>query len=251
MSEPRVFVDMDLKEGDAVTLPDAAYHHLVVVLRRVRDDAVTLFNGHGGEYGVTIESLAKKTVTVRVREFRSVSRESALQVTLAQAVSKGERMEYTIQKAVELGVTEIQPLVTDHVVVRLSEERWQRKQEHWQGIAVAACEQSGRTRIPRIAAVLDLRDWLSAVPPDTVKLTLAPSASTLRGKVKHNGQPVALLVGPEGGLSDMETKLSDIAGFTSLSLGPRILRTETAGVVALAMIQSMWGDLGAALAPGK
>jgi len=248
---PRVHVDLELREGASVALPDAAYQHLVVVLRRVHDDPVVLFNGRGGEYAVTIESLAKKKVTVRVREFRDVSRESPVSVTLAQAVSKGERMDYTIQKAVELGVTEIQPLVTDHVVVRLNEERWQRKQEHWQGVAVAACEQSGRTRVPRVAPVVDLRDWLQAVPAGTLRLTLAPSAATLRGKVRHDGQPVALLVGPEGGLSELETKLSDLAGFTSLSLGPRILRTETAGVVALAMIQSMWGDLGAALAPGK
>lgn len=248
---PRIHVDLDLREGQVVALPEAAYQHLVVVLRRVHDDPVVLFNGRGGEYAVTIDSLAKKTVTVRVREFLDVSRESPLHVTLAQAVSKGERMEYTIQKAVELGVTEIQPLLTDHVVVRLSEERWLRKQEHWQGIAVAASEQSGRTRVPRVAAVLDLRDWLNAVPANTVKLTLAPSAATLRGRVKHAGQPIALLVGPEGGLSEMETKLADLAGFTSLSLGPRILRTETAGMVALAMIQSMWGDLGSALAPGE
>jgi 16S rRNA (uracil1498-N3)-methyltransferase len=251
MSDPRVFVDIELKEGDALALPPEAYHHLVVVLRRVRDDHVILFNGRGGEYDVTIESLAKKSVTVRVREFRNVQRESPVAITLAQAISKGERMDYTIQKAVELGVTAIQPLVTDHVVVRLSEERWQRKLEHWQSIAVAACEQSGRTRVPKIAPVLDLRDWLNICPADALKLTLAPSGSTLKGKVKHAGQPVALLVGPEGGLSDMEVNLSDISGFTSLSLGPRVLRTETAGMVAIAMVQSMWGDLGAALAQGK
>jgi 16S rRNA (uracil1498-N3)-methyltransferase len=250
MTEPRIYVDLDLRENEAVTLPEAAYHHLVVVLRRVRDDAVTLFNGRGGEYGVTIESLAKKTVTVRVREFRKVERESPLDITLAQAVSKGERMDYTIQKAVELGVTAIQPLVTDHVVVRLSAERWERKLEHWQSIAVGACEQSGRTRVPKIMPVLDLRDWLNALPANALKLVLSPGV-TPAGKVKRSDEPVVLLVGPEGGLSDMEQKLSDLSGFTALALGPRILRTETAGVAALVMIQSMWGDIGAALAPGK
>lgn len=250
MTEPRIYVNLDLREGEAVTLPDHAYHHLVVVLRRVRDDSVTLFNGRGGEYGVTIESLAKKSVTVRVREFRNLERESPLNITLAQAVSKGERMDYTIQKAVELGVTAIQPLVTDHVVVRLSAERWERKLEHWQSIAVAACEQSGRTRVPKIAPVLELRDWLNALPANALKLVLSPGV-TPAGKVKRRDEAVVLLVGPEGGLSDMEQKLSDLSGFSALSLGPRILRTETAGVAALVMIQSMWGDIGAALAAGK
>jgi 16S rRNA (uracil1498-N3)-methyltransferase len=250
MSEPRVYVDLDLREGETVALPEGAYQHLVVVLRRVRDDPVILFNGRGGEYAVTIDSLAKKTVTVRVREFRDVQRESPLDVTLAQAVSKGERMDFTIQKAVELGVTSIQPLVTDHVVVRLNEERWLRKQEHWQSIAVSACEQSGRTRVPRVAAVVDLRDWLNAVPANAVKLVLAPGVAP-SAKLKPAGQPIVLLVGPEGGLSEMEMKLADLSGFTSLSLGPRVLRTETAGMVALATIQSVWGDIGSAITAGK
>lgn len=246
MTEPRIYADLELREGELVTLPDAAYHHLVVVLRRVRDDQVTVFNGRGGEYGVTIESLAKKQVAVRVREYRAVSRESGLPITLAQAVSKGERMDYTIQKAVELGVTAIQPLVTDHVVVRLTAERWERKLEHWQSIAVAACEQSGRTMIPRIAPVLDLRDWLNAVPASAIKLVLAPGAAP-PARLERRDESVLLLVGPEGGLSDMEQKLVDLAGFTALGLGPRILRTETAGMVALAMVQSVWGDLGSTL----
>ncbi|HUR40394.1 MAG TPA: 16S rRNA (uracil(1498)-N(3))-methyltransferase [Verrucomicrobiae bacterium] len=249
MNEPRVYVDIELREGDIVTLPQEAYHHLVVVLRRMKGDAVTLFNGRGGEYGVTLESIAKRSVDARVTAFRDVSRESALPVTLAQAVSKGERMDFTIQKAVELGVTEIQPLITDHVVVKLSEERWARKLEHWQSVAVSACEQSGRTRIPRIAPVIDLRDWLNALPAGALKLVLAPGAAA--GRLTRRAEPIALLVGPEGGLSDMELKLTDISGFVPVPLGPRILRTETAGMVALAVIQSAWGDLGASLSTGK
>lgn len=250
MSVPRVFVDMELTEGTAITLPEEAYRHLVVVLRRIKGDPVTLFNGRGGEYGVVIESIAKRAVSARVMEFRDVDRESRLHVTLGQAVSKGERMDYAIQKAVELGVTEIQPLVTDHVVVKLSEERWQRKLEHWQSIAVSACEQSGRTRVPRIAPVVDLRDWLNAVPAGAVKLVLAPGAAP-GTRLARRAEPVLLLVGPEGGLSDMELKLADLSGFMPVPLGPRILRTETAGMVALAVIQSAWGDLGASFATGK
>lgn len=250
MSVPRIHVDMDLAEGSAITLPEAAYRHLVVVLRRVKGDPVTLFNGRGGEYGVVIESLAKRAVTVRVLEFRAADRESPLHITLGQAVSKGERMDYAIQKAVELGVTELQPLVTDHVVVKLNEERWARKLEHWQGVVVAACEQSGRTRLPKLLPVLDLRDWLNALPAATLKLKLSPAAPQA-ASLKHEGQPVALLVGPEGGLSDHEENLADISGFSGLSLGPRILRTETAGLVALAVVQSLWGDLGSTKKAGR
>lgn len=250
MTEPRVYADVELTVGNTVTLPEPAYRHLIVVLRRIRGDAVTVFNGRGGEYGVVLETVGKRSVTARVREFRDVARESPLPVTLAQAVSKGERMDFTIQKAVELGVTEIQPLVTDHVVVRLSEERWQRKQEHWQGIAVAACEQCGRTRVPRIAPVLDLRDWLTACPPDATRLVLAPGAPAGAPARRAANQPLVLLVGPEGGLSELELKLADLSGFAPLSLGPRVLRTETAGMVALAVIQSQWGDLASVLNPG-
>jgi 16S rRNA (uracil1498-N3)-methyltransferase len=162
-------------------------------------------------------------------------------------------MDFTIQKAVELGVAALQPLVTDHVVVRLDAERWERKREHWQAVAAAACEQSGRTRVPAVAPVLDLRDWLNAVPANALKLALIPEnpARTLSPPPRHApGQPVLLLVGPEGGLSDLEQKLADISGFRRLTLGPRTLRTETAGMVALSVIQSLWGDLGSTLVKG-
>ncbi len=244
MSDTRIFVDLDLSEGETITLPAEAQHHLVVVLRRIRGDQVILFNGRGGEYRAELENVGKRTATARLLGFNEISRESRLSVTLAQAVSKGERMDYTIQKAVELGVTRIQPLVTDHGVVKLSEERWQRKQEHWQSIAIAACEQSGRTHVPKVAPVLDIRDWLTQCPPDALKLLLALDADTLMGELKHKDEPVVLLVGPEGDFSDIEKHLADLAGFSSLSLGPRLLRTETAGVVALSVMQALWGDLG-------
>jgi 16S rRNA (uracil1498-N3)-methyltransferase len=248
MSEPRVYVDMDLAAGAAIALGGTVYHHLVVVLRRIRGDAVTLFNGRGGEYAATIESMARRELMMRIGAFRDVNRESALPVTLAQAVSKGERMDFTIQKAVELGVTAIQPLLTDRVVVRLDAERWTRKQEHWQSIAVSACEQSGRTRIPRVAPVLDLNDWMPTIPADTFRLILSLSLGATPATVRRAaGQPIVLLVGPEGGWSEIERKLADLGGFTGLALGPRVLRTETAGMVALAVIQSQWGDLGASL----
>lgn len=246
MSEPRVYVDMGLADQATVTLGDAAYHHLVVVLRRIRGDAITLFNGRGGEYGANIETVGKRTLTARIWQFRDVERESPLPITLVQAVSKGERMDYTIQKAVELGVTAIQPVVTDRVVVRLDAERWARKQEHWQSIAVAAAEQSGRTRIPPVAPVMDLNDWMPTCPPDAFRLILSLTVTPTVVRRLPN-QPIVLLVGPEGGWTDIERKLADLTGFAGLALGPRVLRTETAGVVALAVLQSQWGDLGVSL----
>ena len=242
MSEPRVYVDLDLAVGLVMALPEEAYRHLVIVLRRIPNDAVTLFNGRGGEYAAKIESVAKRKLTVRIEDFRAVERESPLPVILAQAVSKGERMDYSIQKAVELGVGMIQPLITDHVVVRLDAERWARKQEHWQGVAIAACEQSGRTRVPKVLPVADLRDWLNTGPAEVLRLVLSPAAAPVALKRQAN-QPVVLLVGPEGGLSEVELKLADLAGFAALSLGSRVLRTETAGVVALSILQSKFGDL--------
>ena len=244
MSDTRVYVDMELRDGETVTLPESAYRHLVVVLRRIRGDTVTLFNGYGGEFEAVLESVKRDGVNARLTAFRDVNRESPLHITLAQAVSKGERMDYTIQKAVELGVTEIQPLITDHVVVKLDEERWMRKQEHWQSVAIAACEQSGRTRVPHIARVLDLRDWLNTAPVETLRLLLAMDAPSVLGEQQHHGQSVLLAVGPEGDFSEVEKSLLDLAGFVRASLGPRLLRTETAGVVALSVLQSLWGDLG-------
>jgi 16S rRNA (uracil1498-N3)-methyltransferase len=249
VTETRIYADIDLVDGAKVTLGDEAYHHLVVVLRRIRGDAIVLFNGRGGEYPATIETVGKRELGVRIGTLRNVERESPLPITLVQAVSKGERMDYTIQKAVELGVTAIQPVITDRVVVRLDAERWARKQEHWQGVVVAACEQSGRTRIPRVAAVRDLNDWMPTCPPDAFRLILSLSLGATPATIGRGpGQPIVLLVGPEGGWSEIERKLADLAGFAGLALGPRVLRTETAGVAALALLQSQWGDLGASLA---
>lgn len=245
MSTPRIFVDIELAQDATVTLPDAAYRHLVVVLRRIKGDSVTLFNGHGGEYTAVLDTVKRNGVTARVTGFSGTSRESPLNITLAQAVSKGERMDYTIQKAVELGVTAIQPLVTDHGVVKLNEERWQRKQEHWQAVAVSACEQSGRTRVPHVSRVIDLRDWLNALPADAVRIVLAINANRMLGQLPPSGLPILLAVGPEGDFSEVEQRLLDLAGFQRAWLGPRLLRTETAGVVALSVLQSLWGDLGA------
>jgi len=251
MTEHRVFVDAELAEGGLVELPQPVHHHLVVVLRRIRGDSVTLFNGRGGEYPAVLEALGKKTAMARVTGRREVERESPLAITLAQAVSKGDRMDYAIQKAVELGVHAVVPLITDRCVVRLSDERWERKQEHWQAVATSACEQSGRTRVPAVHKAVDLRDWVSTCPADALKLVLSPGLEPHAGGLSARPSSAVLLVGPEGGLSEVELRLADLAGFVGLPLGPRVLRTETAGVVALSVLQALWGDLGSAFQLGN
>lgn len=238
----RIFVDQVLSTDQILTLPEEASRHLVQVLRLREGDDFVLFNGQGGEYEAVLHHVAKREVQARIGRYDAVSRESLLPLTLAQCVSKGDRMDYTLQKAVELGVSAIVPLLSERSVVKLDAERWAKKMEHWRGIIISACEQSGRTRIPSLRTPLALDHWLNEAADSALKLTLAPTARrSLRG-IDPNQQPVLLLVGPEGGLSDAEIHLAERQGFDAVTLGPRILRTETAGVAALAAIQALWGD---------
>jgi 16S rRNA (uracil1498-N3)-methyltransferase len=242
VTKSRVFVNEPLSPGGQIILPADAARHLVQVLRMRLGEHFILFNGHGGEYEATLQAISKRETVATVGARRDVNRESPLHITLAQCVSKGDRMEYTLQKAVELGVTEIVPLLSSRTVVKLDAERWERKLEHWQGIVVSACEQSGRTRLPALRAVADISHWLRYSPTDSIKLVLAPGAREGLRKLKSTVKPVTLLVGPEGGLSNIEIVQAETLGFSPLSLGPRVLRTETAGVAALAAIQALWGD---------
>jgi 16S rRNA (uracil1498-N3)-methyltransferase len=237
----RIHVAEPLAADTSLTLPEAAARHVGQVLRMRAGEPLVLFDGSGGEYAASIESVERKSVRVRIGGFCAVERESPLEVTLAQCVSKGERMDYTVQKAVELGVRRIVPLLSARSVVRLDEERWERKREHWQGVAVSACEQSGRTRVPVVAAVCRLEAWLPAAP-DGSRLVLAPAGTVSLRSLGQLRSP-SLLVGPEGGLAEQELELARQHGFLALGLGPRILRTETAGVAALAAMQALAGDL--------
>ncbi|MGH8541252.1 MAG: 16S rRNA (uracil(1498)-N(3))-methyltransferase [Stenotrophobium sp.] len=238
----RIFLDQPLTTGDIITLPDDAARHLVQVLRMRVDETLIVFNGTGGEYEAILSSVNKRDAQARIGKFHDVNRESPLRVTLAQCVSKGERMDYTLQKAVELGVTEIVPLLSARSVVKLDAERWDKKLEHWRGVIVSACEQSGRTSLPVLHPVQALDAWLAATPTDALKLTLAPNASHGLRDIAADNRDIILLVGPEGGLSETEIRAAQAQGFTALALGPRILRTETAGVATLAAIQTLWGD---------
>lgn len=241
MAEPRIHLPGPLATGATLSLPEPAFRHVVQVLRMRTGEALILFDGGGGEYEARLEAVGKREAQVRVGAFRDVNRESPLRVTLAQAVSKGERMDYTIQKAVELGVSEIVPLLSERSVVKLDAERWDKKLEHWRGIAASACEQSGRTQVPLVRPVAELPRWLHE-PSAGLRLVLAPGAGGALPDQLPPAAPVVLLVGPEGGFSEAELDLARRQGCRPLQLGPRTLRTETAGLAALAVLQARWGD---------
>jgi 16S rRNA (uracil1498-N3)-methyltransferase len=219
----------------------AQAHHVIHVLRLQVGDALTLFDGHGTEYAAKITHSGKAALTLAVGVPCAVNRESPLAVVLAQGISSGERMDYTVQKCVELGVSVIQPLLTQRSVVRLSGERAEKRVAHWQAIAVAACEQCGRNQLPAVLPVQPLTQWL-ATPSSGARYLLSPLAQTRLRDTAHPHGAVTLLVGPEGGWDETEAAAARHAGFAPLALGPRVLRTETAAVAALAALQTLWGD---------
>lgn len=242
MRIPRLYLSQPLKEGDVITLDDNTANHSVKVLRLRENAPVILFNGEGGEFEATIETI-KKQVTVKVKQFIDVDRESALHIHLVQGISRGERMDYTIQKAVELGITEITPVMTDRCVVKLGAERAQKRLQHWQGVMVSACEQCGRTRMPKLNPVQKLDDWMDQ-PRQIPGLVLYHKADKTLSDITKPEEDITLLIGPEGGLEEAEIKHAVNKGFTEIQLGPRVLRTETAALTVLSAIQTLWGDLG-------
>jgi 16S rRNA (uracil1498-N3)-methyltransferase len=213
------------------------------VLRLRAGDALTLFNGRGGEYAGSIDKSHAGEVTVAVGEERAVERESPLSLTLAQGVSRAERMDLVVQKATELGVSCIVPLLTERSVVRLDAQQAARKVVHWRGIAIAACEQSGRNRVPELATPLALREFARDASRAGARLLLSPGAALRLDDVQPPVTQVTVLIGPEGGLSESEEDLARAAGFTPVRLGPRVLRTETAAIAALVLLQRNFGDL--------
>jgi 16S rRNA (uracil1498-N3)-methyltransferase len=240
--KPRLYVPEEVPAHGICALPPEQAHHAAHVLRLAAGDAVIAFDGRGNEYAATVQRISKAGVTLAVGEPHAVDRESPIDVTLAQGISSGERMDYTIQKAVELGVTAIQPLATERSVVRLGAERAAKRLAHWQGVVVSACEQCGRNRVPQVFPVAPFTAWLGALPANALRLTLTPGAERRLAGLDRPATPIVLLVGPEGGLSPREHEDAIASGFTALRLGPRVLRTETAAVAALAALQTLWGD---------
>lgn len=243
MELPRFYYDQTLDLDSCVVLSGQAFRHAIQVLRLQTGAGVTLFNGCGGEYRGTITALGRREATVAIDSYCARNVESPLSLMLAQVISKGERMDYTLQKAVELGVTAIAPLRSQRSVVRLDAGRLARRQRHWRGVVVSACEQSGRNIVPVVKDSQDLISWLGAVDSASLKVVLDPGANNgLQSLSLAGGQPVIILVGPEGGLTSAELDTAHDAGFYRIKLGARTLRTETAGMAALAAIQTLWGD---------
>lgn len=246
----RVYVERPLASGASVALPPAAAHHVAHVLRLRRGADVTLFDGRGGEFEAIITRADRRGVEVRVGRKHGVDRESSLPLVLVQGISRAKRMDIAIQKAVELGVTTFVPVLTERSVVRLDAEGVAARSVHWRGIAIHACEQCGRTRLPEIADVTTLGEWLDHVQPAGRKLVLNPRASRGLDTFTRGSGPITLMVGPEGGFTPAEVAAAEAAGFTSVAFGPRILRTETAAIAGLTAIQLLWGDLGGGGAAG-
>jgi 16S rRNA (uracil1498-N3)-methyltransferase len=247
----RVYVEAPVATGKRLVVEGSAANHITRVLRLRSGDALTVFDGSGGEYGARIEEFRKNSVVVMVEDHRLLDRESPLPLTLAQGISRGERMDWVIQKATELGTSRIVPLFTKRSMVRLDEKQADRKLQHWRAIAIAACEQCGRNKIPELAAPVDFYDVLPADDSGATRLLLSPTGDLRIEDLQGIGQDVrqsaskgiTVLIGPEGGLEDVEQEAALAAGFKAVRLGPRVLRTETAAIAALTIIQRYFGDL--------
>lgn len=240
MRIPRVFEDQPLKLGDEITLGEFATQHLGRALRMKPGYQIILFNGQGGEYSAELTQVSKKQVCARITDFSDAVVESPLKIHLGQCLSRGERMDYAVQKATELGVSQLTPIFSERCEVKLNAERQSKRVQHWQQVAVSASEQSLRCQVPDIHTPKALQSWLNDADND-LKLVLDPRAPHALGSFQQPAS-VSLLIGPEGGLSDDEVELAKQAGFLPIALGPRVLRTETAPVAALTLLQYLWGD---------
>ena len=247
----RVYVEAPVATGKRLVVEGSAANHITRVLRLRSGDLLTVFDGSGGEFGARIEEFRKDSVVLTVEEHRPLDRESPLPLTLAQGISRGERMDWVIQKATELGTSRIVPLFTKRSMVRLDERQAERKLQHWRAIAIAACEQCGRNKIPELAAPVDFFDVLPADDSGAMRLLLSPTGNLRIEDLAEVGQDLApgvrkgitVLIGPEGGLEEVEQEAALAAGFKAVQLGPRVLRTETAAIAALTIIQRYFGDL--------
>jgi len=242
MREPRVYTPQDLASGKEITLEAGPARHLLRVLRLAKGAPLRLFNGDGREFSARLTLAAKEGVRAQPLELINEEAQDVLPLQLYLGISKGERMDFAMQKAVELGVTAIQPLFCARSVVQLKGERLQRRLQHWRGIIIGACEQSGRCRLPELAPPLKLPDALGRSSDADCRLLLHHQGARGLDQLPVPSRGVDLLIGPEGGLEPGERDLALRSGFTALRLGPRVMRTETAPLAALAAIQMLWGD---------
>jgi 16S rRNA (uracil1498-N3)-methyltransferase len=239
----RCHVDAALSPGAVLRLPEEKSLHLLRVLRLREGDGVALFNGDGHDYAARITGSERKAVEVTVDAAEPRANESPLAITLLQGVARGDKMDLILQKATELGVQAIQPVMTERTEVKLDAERAERRIAHWRGVVAAACEQSGRARVPSVAEPRALHEAVAALPGDARRLILDPHRGRALKRLDIDvAQPVVLVIGPEGGLGERDHKLLDKSGFEGVQLGPRVLRTETAGLAVLAALQALYGD---------
>lgn len=238
---PRFYVDFALSPDSVVELPDNVVRHLNV-LRVKNTEEIVLFNGNGKSYPALPEVLEKRRVSVRILREEATDNESPLNITLVQAVSAAERMDFTLQKSVELGVAEIRPVISERCVVRLSGERAEKRVARWQEIVVSACEQSGRNIVPKVLPLTTYAQALQQLPQETTKLLMSLNRAQKLSDVRPKSGKVVFMVGPEGGWTEKEEQQAFDAGFQSVTLGKRVLRTETASLAAIAAMQTLWGD---------
>lgn len=242
MREVRIYQPGDFEVGESLLLSEEAGQHVGLVLRMRIGEKLTLFHGDNREFSAEITAIHKKKVTVSLLSANNVNRESPLAIHLAQGISKGEKMALVVQKAVELGVASITPLITERCAQKMDLERMEKKRSQWQAIALSACEQCGRNTIPIIHPVISLSHYLQQHQP-RFRFVLQPETTNSWRDYEHPSTEMALVIGPEGGLSPSEMEQIEKAGFASLNLGPRVLRTETAAIAGLSILQAVWGDL--------
>lgn len=242
MNFPRFYQPVLLQENTRLVLDERVMHYLLHVRRASKGDRIILFNGQGGQFLAEITEISKRTLAVAVLEHVKREVESPLKLTLAQGIAKGEKMDFIVQKAVELGVSFIQPLVTARSTVHLTGEREEKRLRHWQAIAISACEQSGRNHVPEVLAPLPFSKWLEKAQANW-RFILTPHHSSTKVSPIESYASISLLIGPEGGFDQQEIATALENGFLPLNLGPRILRTETATLAALVFLQSHYGDM--------
>lgn len=240
MRVSRLYVNAALNVGGRIELDDDAAHYVRSVLRLKQDQNIVLFNGQGGEYLSRFSEVSRKNVRVEIETYQDRDVESSLSVTLGMGISRGDRMDWAVQKAVELGVTQMTPLMTERCVTKLNDDKKQQRLQHWQHIVQHAAEQSGRTCLPLMSDIAELSDWVAQ--QRGLSVFLDPYAEQTLADLQPDKQHITLLSGPEGGFSDRERQIAQSAGFVPVRLGARILRTETAVLSALSAVQTLWGD---------
>ena len=241
MRIPRIYTSAELRLNTSIELDSDASNHVGKVLRMKQGYQITLFNGNGSDYAATISDITKKTVTVSIDNSRETHSESCLYTHIGQVISRGDRMDYMIQKSTELGVSEITPLTSERCEVKLKGDREEKRIKHWQQIAISAAEQCGRAKVPSINAIMPLDEWIKNKPADELGLVMH-HRTTQSLKDIRKPQKTRLLIGPEGGLSEQEIESAINHQFVATTLGPRVFRSETAPIATLSIIQWLWGD---------